>query len=320
MYEVAQVAGNKVEAACAIRSLSNIMGQISSNHNNSHSNGKSSKIHHRHSSVQPTTAARIKDDQIYRDHLKDQLFRVKDSSSKKTKELYTNGGAQIKISDRPVTISEMNAYNIEKNDVIANKKINPKDSKDIYNSQRTNNHKEFYSVGEGYHKTENCYYKTPDGGYHKLPPDSFHKMSEGCYNKMPDGSFRKLDDLNNVNSQQNQQESTGSQHHRVKSNVMKFLKRSKSHTPATIKELHKEKEHKTGGGGAAAAPAGHNRRVMVNMLDGGGLPIVAKSKHVSERSTKQIRERDKENRSGHKVFFSFKFEYIYFYYGGNHKV
>lgn len=310
MYEVAQVAGNKVEAACAIRSLSNIMGQISSNHNNSHSNGKSSKIHHRHSSVQPTTAARIKDDQIYRDHLKDQLFRVKDSSSKKTKELYTNGGAQIKISDRPVTISEMNAYNIEKNDVIANKKINPKDSKDIYNSQRTN-HKEFYSVGEGYHKTENCYYKTPDGGYHKLPPDSFHKMSEGCYNKMPDGSFRKLDDLNNVNSQQHQQESTGSQH-RVKSNVMKFLKRSKSHTPATIKELHKEKEHKTGGGAAAVAPAG-NRRVMVNMLDGGGLPIVAKSKHVSERSTKQIRERDKENRSGHKVFFSFEFEFYYYF-------
>lgn len=292
MYEVAQVAGNKFEAACALKSLSNIMGQITSSNSsiqNGHANRKKSGFNqNRHSSVQPSIG-RIKEESLYREHLKDQLLRVKDGKNSPI----LNG--QLKINERPVTISEMNAYNIEKNELANNK--------DLAQQQKQVKTKEFYSVGEGYHKTDCCYYKTPDGGYHKLPPDSYHKMSEGCYTKLQDGSFRKLDNLNSTH------DTSISSHTRVKSNMMRFLKRSKSHTPATIKEMHKEKEKAAAGTTATGSRVsqgseanGQNRRVMINMLDGGGLPIVATSKRVSDnKSSSKSKDKDGKSSSHRKV-------------------
>uniref|UniRef100_A0A1L8DKU2 MAP/microtubule affinity-regulating kinase 3 n=1 Tax=Nyssomyia neivai TaxID=330878 RepID=A0A1L8DKU2_9DIPT len=230
------------------------MGQISSTHGSS---GKKSTKYPR------ATHGRIKDE-IYRDHVKDHLYRNKDS---------------LRIEEpvnRPVTISEMNAYNIEKND---------KAEQEILRNSVQPNHREFYTVGEGYHKTDNCYYKTPDGGYHKLPQDSFHKTSEGCYIKMTDGSFRRLDDVKAAAAKDSNGsgDTSVSSQSRYKSNMMKFLRRSKSHTPGTIKEMQKEKA-------AAGHPApnnttaNHNRRVMVTMIDG-GLPVVATSKQRDHQRT-----------------------------------
>lgn len=126
------------------------------------------------------------------------------------------------------------------------------------------NKKDLYMVAEGYHKTDSCYYKTPDGGYHKLPPDSYHKMSEICYNKLPDGSFKRLIDVENANNSGpiNTTGSDGSTNNsgqsKVRSQVIRFLKRSKSHTPATAKDTlnyrkelqrTKEKERRQNDGG-----------------------------------------------------------------------
>ncbi|KAJ6650116.1 hypothetical protein Bhyg_05360 [Pseudolycoriella hygida] len=258
MYEVAQVAGNKVEAACALQSLSNIMGQLSSSHQGGKTNP--SKIFPRHSSstVSASTAPTC------RDH-----FQIQIRDSRNTKEVVMNSNGQVRVSDRPITISEMNAYNVEKSEAISGISQN----------------KEFYTVGEGYHKTDSCYYKTPDGGFHKLPPDSYHKMSEICYTKLPDGSFCRIDELNGSNA--NPTHSNGS-HHKVRNQMIKFLKRSKSHTPATIKEIQKakekEKEHRQESNGNT------NRKVVVTMMENGGLPIVAKARR--ERIEKSHNHKD----------------------------
>lgn len=332
MYEVAHVAGNKVEAACALQSLSNIMGQITSSnhhHHNSNSSGgkatNNSKIYPRHSMSAATTAAASvaaaaarKDDQLYRDHLKDmykirESIRHKDSSSN----VISNG----RMADRPVTISEMNAYNVEKSEAVKNVP-----SSVAVPSAKVKNNKEFYTVGEGYHKTENCYYKTPDGGFHKLPPDSFHKMSEICYTKLADGSFRRLDDLQNTTTNggatTGDSATTNGSHHKVRNQMIKFLKRSKSHTPATIKELQKSKDEKRERlNAAAAAMERHNnsgnRKVVVTMMENGGLPIVATSKPASKREPinrdKSHSSHNKDyNRNVAKVGFFFYF-YIFCY-------
>lgn len=189
--------------------------------------------------------------------------------------------------------------------------------------------KHIYMVAEGYHKTNSCYYKTPDGGYHKLPQDSYHKMSEICYNKLPDGSFKRLVDIKNAGSgdmtMNNSTDATnvGSQN-KVRSQMIKFLKRSKSHSQATAKEANinyrkemqrtKEKEKdlsrdsnsnnsgqpknpiSSGGQNSSAGnklSTGHNqrhssytgnRKVVVTMMENGGLPIVATSKTKSPKN------------------------------------
>lgn len=192
----------------------------------------------------------------------------------------------LQQTPRPITISEMNTYNIEKtnetmNNVNAamaaptsannnNNNANKNNTSDscsssttTTNSQSNNNSqipnskshsnntssskKDFYMVAEGYHKTDSCYYKTPDGGYHKLPPDSYHKMSEICYNKLPDGSFKRLVDIqsstnNGINGSTNDATNNNYSHpSKVRNQMIRFLKRSKSHTPATAKELQKTK-------------------------------------------------------------------------------
>lgn len=273
MYEVAQVAGNKVEAACALQSLSNIMGQITS----SHHNGKNvrGKVYPRHSttSASPQVAigtATLRDDKLYGDRIKD-LYTLRDSTRSKNLVITNNGP---RPADRPVTISQMNAYNVEKTEAV----------KSIGSTMKNN--KEFYTVGEGYHKTESCYYKTADGRYHKLPPDSFHKMSEICYTKLPDGSFRRLDDLNNTVNESN------TSNHKVRNQMIRFLKRSKSHTPATIKEAQKNREKER-----ERLNASGNRKVVVTMMENGGLPIVATSKPNKPAVTKDKANANKDVRN-----------------------
>ncbi|XP_030372189.1 serine/threonine-protein kinase MARK2 isoform X10 [Scaptodrosophila lebanonensis] len=175
---------------------------------------------------------------------------------------------------------------------------------------------EFYIVGDGYHKTDHCYYRGPNGDYHKLPSDSFHKMSEGCFVRMADGIFRrleipakpqisrrssKLDNMGGIECDAG----SGSAASNVKTQLMKFLKRSKSHTPATIAKLQKDKEEvrserrqrlsnamrqKTlaltttmSSGQKQNTPSSsnvgnRNNKIVVTMIENGGLPIVATSK------------------------------------------
>lgn len=218
---------------------------------------------------------------------------------------------------------------------------------------KLNNKRDVYMVAEGYHKTDSCYYKTPDGGFHKLPPDSYHKMSEICYNKLPDGSFKRLVDIQSTDSNSNSTSvdvaSTGPQN-KVRNQMIKFLKRSKSHSQATAKEAYanyrkdirrtKDKENneleivKDGKSGSIAsqntvlsgqnnggnksaiqskdntpsqrsAQSG-NRKVVVTMMENGGLPIVATSKSKPPKndykSHHQNSLRDKVKTSNHILF------------------
>lgn len=191
------------------------------------------------------------------------------------------------------------------------------------------NKKDIYMVAEGYHKTDSCYYKTPDGGFHKLPPDSYHKMSEICYNKLPDGSFKRLVDIRSAGS--GETGITGStdvtnpnSQNKVRNHMIKFLKRSKSHSQATAKETYityrkenqriKDKEtqfhnvinnsanitlqnsaipgqnnvgSKSGNNSSSSQRHSNhagNRKVVVTMMENGGLPIVATSKNKSPKS------------------------------------
>lgn len=349
MYEVAQVAGNKVEAACALQSLSSIMGISSSHHGGSHSSNQYSSNHnsHRKSSYERD---QLKKQITNRDlqKIRESYKRAKDapltssSSSGSGSSNGTNvpssgavagGGGGGTSTVRPITISEMNAYNAEKSNESANTSITLSNKNNnslsgtndsLIRTHTSNKKKEFYKVGEGYHKTDSCYYKTPDGGYHKLPPDSYHKMSEICYNKMPDGSFKRLDDLlQNGNPKANESGTANNQHSnqsKVRNQMIRFLKRSKSHTPATIKEMQKAKEREqrpinnnmAHRDGIAVGPALHigatnqsaanstNRKVVVTMMENGGLPIVATSKSSSKRDhstrdNKDHRSKDKVN-------------------------
>ncbi|KRF79797.1 uncharacterized protein Dvir_GJ20472, isoform G [Drosophila virilis] len=168
-------------------------------------------------------------------------------------------------------------------------------------SKETRN--EFYIVGDGYHKTDYCHYRTPNGNFHKLPSDSFHKMSEGCFVRMADGVFRRLElpakaqqvscrasklgDISGADSNENGLGATS-----VKRQLLNFLKRSKSHTPATIAKLQKDKddarlERKQRLSNAMRQKALQlktssantpNNKIVVTMIENGGLPIVATSK------------------------------------------
>ncbi|EAT44694.1 AAEL003953-PA [Aedes aegypti] len=264
MYEVATVAGNKLDAAYAIKSLSSIMGQISStaSTNNNHHGGATvgrngKKIYHRHSSVQPALAniKLLKKENSFsgKEHqIKDTLHKARTEGKNIDQLLHVASNGQSPAAP-PVSIATTasNDLNLSKG------------SSTMFSST---NSKEFFKSGDAYHKTDICYYKTLDNGYHKLPSDSYHKMTEGCYVKLPDGSFRKLDDKVHsldanavigtgdkrsgatLGTGSNVDQTTTGRHddsgvqYRVKNPVMKFLKRSKSHTPATIAQLQKEKE------------------------------------------------------------------------------
>lgn len=291
-------------------------------------------------------------------------FNPDDLQSSDTSEiLLRNLDSDGQPSVRPITISEISQNNQNKqiidnkqqlNNQVAsveataannpiNTNINPTtNSANInnYNNNNNNNNKsannskkDIYMVSEGYHKTDSCYYKTPDGGYHKLPPDSYHKMSEICYNKLPDGSFKRLIDIQNgkvatnggtLGSDGATNQSGAANQKKIGNQMIRFLKRSKTHTPATAKDTYtnyrkemqrtKEKERlmllkqtENCGGSSNSATftstnqkngndhtnanthsANHNnnrhtnhsgnRKVVVTMMENGGLPIVATSK------------------------------------------
>lgn len=302
MYEVAPVAGNKCEAACALQSLSNIMGQITS----SQQNGKSSrgKVYPRHSVTLSQTSTTSgggggtvslrKGDELYQKHLKESI---------KTNALTLRNNPSLRLSERPVTISQMNAYNAEKSGEAI--KSSAEKEKLLEHLVKIRKNKEFYTVGEGYHKTECCYYKTPDGGFHKLPPDSFHKMSEICYTKLPDGSFRRLEELN-INGQLTTDCTSNASQNKVRNQMIRFLKRSKSHTPATIKEIQKTKEkeqerviaNRAVANNRSSAASTGNRKVVVTMMENGGLPIIATSKSNRPDPVSKDRSSLKYSRSG----------------------
>ncbi|XP_017051105.1 serine/threonine-protein kinase MARK2 isoform X16 [Drosophila ficusphila] len=198
---------------------------------------------------------------------------------------------------------------------------------------------EFYIVGDGYHRTDHCYYRSPNGDFHKFPSDSFHKMSEGCFMRMADGVYRRLEvptkaqisrrsskaeEIGDATSQGN-----GSSATNVKSQIMRFLKRSKSHTPATIAKLQREKEearaerkqrlsnamrqknlaatsaasadrnssYATGGGAAGGTISSRNNKIVVTMIENGGLPIVATSKAERPKAKEAASSSDKARTS-----------------------
>ncbi|XP_058837263.1 serine/threonine-protein kinase MARK2-like isoform X6 [Topomyia yanbarensis] len=262
MYEVATLAGNKLDAAYTIESLSNIMGQISSSTtaaNSGHHHGGTAvtrngkKIYHRHSSVQPALAniKLLKKESSFNAkdyHIKDPLYKARTEGKNIDQLLQVANGQNPMGPTVSAATTLSNDLNLSRDGTI-------KDSSTVFSSTSS---KEFFKSGEAYHKTDVCYYRTQDNGYHKLPSDSYHKMTEGCYVKLPNGSFRKLDDkINNSpdanavlgseksdhssNTATGRSDDSGVQY-RIKNPMMKFLKRSKSHTPATIAQLQKEKE------------------------------------------------------------------------------
>lgn len=399
MYEVAPVAGNKIEAACALKRLQLIMGQISSNtaaaNNNStvnrHHSTRFSKTHYhnRHSAVQPLRKdeiALLRDPQKGKDHQSNAFSSIRQSMHiKKTTKDSSGVAAAVALAPnstpRPVTISEMNAYNIEKNDTKTTNTTTTTDATTINESEANepltfpptvvdgncssssnnnscnvvnNNHKknEFYTVGDGYHKTETCYFRSPDGNFHKFPSDSYHKMSEKCYVKSTDGQFRRFESpVINGDIKSNGSATNGSSGQMtVKNQMMRFLKRSKSHTPATMKEMQKEREQRqrdrernkrastaTSTTTPSTNSASHhnhhensshhhhhtnsstsgskNNKVVITMMENGGLPIVATSKASKQHSRDKVESSSDKSRTKARVgiFYCGEFELREFY-------
>lgn len=285
-----------------------------------------------------------------------------DMSSLKTITSKTTESNNIQKTNNTVICNNNNndiAVDINSNESISNSDICAMASNQNFVSVKNptslektkqNNKRDVYMVAEGYHKTDSCYYKTPDGGFHKLPPDSYHKMSEICYNKLPDGSFKRLVDIQNTDSNSTSVDvsSTGPQN-KVRNQMIKFLKRSKSHSQATAKEAYANyrkdirrtkdkgnneleivKDDKSGsialhntvlsgqnnGGNKSAiqskdnntpsqrsAQSG-NRKVVVTMMENGGLPIVATSKSKPPKNDYKSHHqiRDKVKPSNHILF------------------
>lgn len=332
MYETVPVGGNKFEAACAIRNLKKIMGQISSTSQGQQQrpHSKNSKVYHRYSS--PPIAMRPfanEDDDLLLNKgvIRDSKRLLGKSSHKRPLEnaegsgdanITTAGAIGRKLSNsssgmRPVTVSEMNNWNRNMDKGAPEKTNKPEVNNQLIimtgaangesgdkaklgqpsSNASQSKSRDVFAV-EGYHKTDHCYYKRPDGGYLKLPPDSFHKMSEGCYIKRTDGTFVRIDSAAAIANSQSSNHSgalpndpASSGGNRPKTNVLRFLKRSKSHTPSTMKELQREKErgeklqHRLAVAERNSiqqqVAGAQNRRVMVTMIDG-GLPVLATSK------------------------------------------
>lgn len=323
MYDTVRVSGYEFEAACAFEKINRIMGQISSNPSQGQMSRKNDKVYHRYSSPPIATRpfANEEDEVILCKGVIRDSKRVPSKSSQKGQLENSDGNNTIvsntsasnrKVSNssmRPVTVTEMNNLNrqldcsanlknkpeiTETQSVIKEPKIGDTDRTKTSSSGQTKN-RDVFAV-EGYHKTDHCYFKRPDGGYIKLPPDSFHKMTEGCYIKRSDGTFVRIDSAATIcNSQMSNKlalpnDSVVSSGNRPKSTMLRFLKRSKSHTPSTMKELQREKERNekyqnrlavaernAAAQQASAGQPAQNRRVMVTMIDG-GLPVLATSK------------------------------------------
>lgn len=335
MYETAPVAGNKFEAACALRNLKRIMGQISSQSQGQHASSghrphvKNGKVYHRYSSppIAMRPFANEEDDMLNKSGvIRDSKRLLAKASQKRQLETTADGDSMThtstgnrKVSNssvRPVTVSDMNNWNRNLDSgaaVVKSKQQEVADNNQLIIMSKAGESgggdkgkvaaagqskcRDAFAV-EGYHKTDHCYFKRPDGGYLKLPPDSFHKMAEGCYIKRSDGTFVRIDSAATIGNSQTSNKSVlpndsiTSNGNRPKSTVLRFLKRSKSHTPSTMKELQREKERNekvqnrlavaernalAAQQAAASGQPNPNRRVMVTMIDG-GLPVLATSK------------------------------------------
>lgn len=307
MFEVATLSGNRIESACALKAKTKtIMGQIIGT-SSSGKGDKSKSLYKRQLSVQPMQRKASKRGSVrHNESARDSILRVKNETNKAL-----NNGQIKPLPDRPVTINAFNLVdkdNVINGDNFKNNSIDSNSSTQQVKQQKPFSSKEFFKSGESYHKTDVCYYKTIDGGYHKLPHDSYHKMTENCYVKIQDGSFRRFDDINNaINGTTEDPVQL-----RVKSHVKRFLNRSKSHTPATIKEMQRQqqlkevdnenllieensniiiKSHNTSGNHSTHQQATsnttqlQNRRVMVTMIEG-GMPVVATSKASASNKTK----------------------------------
>lgn len=210
------------------------------------------------------------------------------------------------------------------------------DSSDAATAAPKESRNEFYIVGDGYHRTDHCYYRSPNGDFHKLPSDSFHKMSEGCFVRMADGAFRRLEVPSKAQISRRSSKAeeiggdvAGSAATNVKSQLMRFIKRSKSHTPATLAKLQKEKEEARtvrkqrisnamhqksmasatatstssgsagggGGGGGGGSVSSRNNKIVVTMIENGGLPIVATSKAERPKAKESTSSNEKAKAS-----------------------
>uniref|UniRef100_A0A336MT67 CSON006712 protein n=1 Tax=Culicoides sonorensis TaxID=179676 RepID=A0A336MT67_CULSO len=317
MFEVATLSGNKIESACALKAKTKtIMGQIigSTATGGKHENNKTRSLYKRQLSVQPMQRkASKRESRQHAESARESILRVKNETNKAL-----NNGQIKPLPDRPVTINAFNLVaNNDKDSLINGDNLKNLSIESTTSSkgpqQKPLSSKEFYKSGEGYHKTDVCYYKTIESGYHKLPHDSYHKMTENCYVKIQDGSFRKFDEINNSNGGN----SDDTVQLRVKSHVKRFLNRSKSHTPATIKEMQRAQKdgaaaheaaliennanysannnHQQSSSSAtsnATSQPQQNRRVMVTMIEG-GMPVVATSK--ANRSAKSNKNRNSTN-------------------------
>lgn len=327
MFEVATLSGNRIESACALKAKTKtIMGQIigSSGASGKHENNKTKSLYKRQLSVQPMQRKSSKRESRHAESARESILRVKNETNKAL-----NNGQIKPLPDRPVTINAFNLVAHSDKDSLINgdnlKNLSIDSTTSSKGPQKPLSSKEFYKSGEGYHKTDVCYYKTLDGGYHKLPHDSYHKMTVNCYVKIQDGSFRKFDDINNSiggNSDDTVQL-------RVKSHVKRFLNRSKSHTPATIKEMqraqkdgaaaheaalienntsytannnhHHNQSSSSGSSATTTTTQPQNRRVMVTMIEG-GMPVVATSKASSaNKSSKSNKNRNSTNNKVNKM-------------------
>uniref|UniRef100_A0A182U5J5 Uncharacterized protein n=1 Tax=Anopheles melas TaxID=34690 RepID=A0A182U5J5_9DIPT len=278
-------------------------GTAASNNNNNHlqhggtaRNGK--KMYHRHSSVQPALASiRLlkKENSLTvggsgakrADTVLLQKARTESRNIDQYGLLLANGGATGTNGAAATTVPTVTAApscpseaTTASNDLTV--LLSSGSAADVDRSANSvtgnggTSSREFFKSGDDtYHRTDCCYYRTMDNGYHKLPSDSYHKTTEGCYVKMTDGSFRRLDHTPGSVTDGEEDGSTvpaaaataaaAPVQYRVRNPMMKFLKRSKSHTPATIVQLQKEKERKA----AAAAPQ-HHRLSTIQSSEGAG--------------------------------------------------
>uniref|UniRef100_A0A182WD03 Uncharacterized protein n=1 Tax=Anopheles minimus TaxID=112268 RepID=A0A182WD03_9DIPT len=301
MCEVATLTDSKQQPSSPLL-LVGIMGQTSSsgtaasNNNNNHlqhsgasRNGK--KMYHRHSSVQPALASirllkkenslTVGGSGAKRDAVLLQKARTESRNIDQYGLLLANGGATGATNGGTATATTIAAPSCPSEATTASNELtallSSGSAADVDRSATSvagngTSSREFFKSGDDtYHRTDFCYYRTMDNGYHKLPSDSYHKTTEGCYVKMADGSFRRLD---YTPGSATDGEEDGSPavpaataaapvQYRVRNPMMKFLKRSKSHTPATIAQLQKEKEQRD----RKAAPQ-HHRLSTIQSTDG----------------------------------------------------
>ncbi|KAH8398585.1 hypothetical protein KR222_005347 [Zaprionus bogoriensis] len=243
-------------------------------------------------------------------------------------ELRTHGLAEIDTEDNKLTSADVsstcNLMSITL-PVSCSKKVEACPPSESITTSK--NRKEFYIVGDGYHKTEYCYFRSPNGNFHKLPTDSFHKMSEGCFVRMPDGTFRRLENpgrpqqitrraskIDDPSCTEINDNISGAKN--IKRQLLKFIKRSKSHTPATLSMIKNDMEDthfnrkqrlsnvigqksielKTATGAKLSTP---RNKIVVTMIENGGLPIVATSKAERPKcrdSTSVIAEKARTSR------------------------